>query len=369
MSRVRTFFAIVLPSAVAGGFLFASPFGHAETGAGGSLGFWPSASDTATGPVIVAQADPRPPRHRGGPLPPAPPAPPAPPMAVPPPVPPAPPPPPVVHIRGRHGHGVSVSIHDGKIEVDGIAELVQEQLDSVSSLLDNLHDVPPDVRDRLRARIKAVRERIGARLSRLRSLDLDKLDRLGPEVERLGDEIEKDMEGIDKDLAQLGDKLGKGFAKKFSRDFARSVGPGVNPGPVISHGSDDADDDDDDDDDAVVMPPNAAIDVDPSDIAPAIAALKDLGLDAGQREQLAKLRADSDRQIAGARREIEQMSNRLHDALLDSSVSEAEIARQIDSISQREATIRKARILTWVKARNLLRKDQVKKVEAATRNH
>ena len=280
--------------------------------------------------------------------------------------------PPTVQIRGRHGHGhgLSVSIHDGKIEVDGIAELVGEQLDSVATLLDHMSDVPPEVRDRLRARIKAVRERVSARLSRLKSLDLDKLDRLGPEVERLGDEIEKEMEGLDRDLAQL-DKFGKGVARKFGRDFARGVGPG-NPSaaPVINHGSEDGDDDDDDDDDdkgAAVMPPSIDSDVDPANLGPAIASLKNLGLDGAQRAKLAALRARADSEVAGAKRELEQLSSELHDALLASAVNEAEITRKIDSISQREAVIRKARILTWVRARDVLRADQRRMIEAAVK--
>jgi hypothetical protein len=371
VSRVRTLFVTVLPSAIAGGFLFASAFGHAETGPGGALGFWPSASDSATGSVLVAQADPRPaPRYRGGPMPPAPPS---PPTAVPP----VPPAPPALPGRGHgRGHGVSVSIHGDKIQIDGIAELVQNQLESVSSLLDSLPDVPPDVRERVRARIKAVRDKINARLGKLKAMDLDKLDRLGPEMERMGDEIEKEMEGLDNDLAQLGDKIGKSFARKFGKDFAKNFGPTATsvPTPTVrpsrpGHDSDDADDDDDDDDSdsASVMPGTDADPAAPADLAPAVAAIRGIALDPQQRAELAKLRESSDREIKTTERELERLTTRLHDTLLDGSSSEDDIARQIDSISAREASIRKARILTWVKARNLLRKDQRKLVETAVK--
>ena len=375
MSRGRTLFFTILPTAIASGFLFASAFGHAETGTGGALGFWPAASDSATGAVVVAQADPRPspPRYRGGPVPPVPPAPPPAPTVVPsPPAPPAPPSPP--H-RGRSGHGFSVKIHGDKIEIEGIAELVENQLESVLNTIDHLPDVPPDVRSRVKARIQGVRGKINARLGRLRSMDLDKLDRLGPEMERMGDEIEKEMEGLDKDLAQLGDKLGKSFSQKFAKDFAKDYGKDYakNFGPKAGHDSDDDDDDnggDDDDKDAVVATPGVDIDIDPSTLAPMVAALKGaVTLDPHQKQQIAQLRKTSDEQIAGARRELEQMSGRLQDTLRDSSASEADIARQIDAISQKEATIRKARILTWVKARNVLRADQRKKVEAVVKSH
>jgi predicted nucleic acid-binding Zn-ribbon protein len=374
VSRVRTLFVLILPSAIAGGLLFASAFSRADVGSRGALGAWPAASDAApgTGRVLVAQAEPPPPRRY---------APPAPP--VPPPPPPPPPPPGSSYGRGHgHGRGFSLSIHDGKVEIDGIAELVQESLEKALETLDHLPDVPPDTRMRLRGRIQGVRNQINARLSRLKSMDLDKV---GPEIERMGDEIERQMEGLDQELAQLGDKIGKSFAQKFGKGFAKGFGPGVpsvgpgvpsvGPGvpsvnPGSGHDSEDADDDDDDDDDqaAATLPPSPGPDVADQDPGPAIAALRGLALDAGQRAELARLHADSDRQITAAKLELKQMSNRLHAALRDSEASEADIARQIEAISAKEATIRKARILTWLKVRHLLHADQRKQVEDAVQN-
>lgn len=354
MSRVRTLFAVVLPSALAGGLLCASAFSHAD-GAGGGRGFWSAAeASPRDGRVLVAQAEPPPP------LPPPPPR-----HALPvPPVPPAPPAPP--SSRGRHGRGFSFSYHGGKIEIEGVAELVQESLEKALETLDRLPDVPPDTRMRLRGRIQGMRNQLNTRLNRLKSLDLD---RLGPELERMGDEIERQMEGLDEELSQLGDRLGKSFAKKFGKDFAKNFGPGV---PSVSPGnsrdnSDDADDDDDDDDDraAVAVPSTPGPDVADQDLGPAIAALKGLSLDADQRRELARLRADSDRQITSARRELERMSSRLHDTLRDSEAKEADVAQQIEAISTKEAAIRKARILTWLRVRHMLHPDQRKVVEEA----
>jgi hypothetical protein len=361
VSRVRTLFALVLPSALAGGLLFASAFSRADAGSGGARGFWPAASDAVprTGRVLVAQAEPPPPpARRAFPVPSIP--------SVPPPPPAAPPSPPS-HRGHGHNHGVSVSIHGGKIEIDGIAELVQGALEKALETLDQLPDVPPDTRMRLRGRIQGMRNQLSARLGRLKSVDLD---RLGPELERMGDEIERQMEGLDEELAQLGDKIGKGFAKKFGKDFARSFGPGipgVNPGN--GHDSDDADDDDDDDDrTAVTVPPTPGPDAADPDTGPTIAALKGLTLDAGQRIELARLRADSDRQITVAKRELERMSSRLHDTLRDSEAKEADVAQQIEAISTKEAAIRKTRILTWLKVRHMLHADQRKQVEEAIQN-
>jgi hypothetical protein len=368
MSRSAALVAAIVPSLIAGGLLFGSTAGHAEGGRGDALAFWPAASDTTARPVRVAQVDPWARTRPRPPIAPAPPAPPTPPAPLAPGMPPMPPTPPSPHGRNhRHGHGVSVSIHDGKIELDGLEDLVQAQLERVADVLDNLPDVPPDVRERVKSRVRAVRDKLRARLGKLKSVDLD---HLGPEMERMGDEIEKEMEGLDKDLAQFGDRFGKHFAQKFGRDFAKNL-----PARIAPHdrdNSDDADDDnaDDDDKDAVVLAPDHPTDMaDPSDLGPAIADLKDLVLDQTQKMQLTQLRLDSDRRVADAKRELETMSERLHDALGNDRVDADDVARQIDLISQKEATIRKARILTWIKVRGMLDKDQRKKVEAAARHH
>ena len=362
MTRVRTLCLTVLPSMIVGGFLFASAFGHAETGRDGTLGSWPAASDTATRGVVVAQADPwAGPRRSAPPTPPTPAAPPARYEGA---MPPMPPTPPARRTHGRHGRGVSVSFLDGKLEVDGIADLVQGQLEGVAALLDNLPDVPPDVRARVKDRVQAVRRKVNARLGQLKSMDVDKI---GPEMERMGDEIEQEMAGLDKDLEKLGSGFGKHFAQKLGKDLAKRIDLGHLNG---NQGGDDDDvdssDDDDEDKDAVAMPPGTDRDLDPAGLPP-IADLKNLTLEPAQKAELAKLRAEADRQVSTAKRALDEMANQLHDALGDGGASETDIARQIDSISAQEAIIRKARILTWVKARNVLHKDQRKRVESAVK--
>lgn len=358
MIRLRTVLAIAAPVAIAGGLLLSSAPGHAEAGGDDTLGFWPAAADsTGASGGLVAQADP--PRSRRMPIPPVPPAPPSTP---------SPPSPPSHSQSQRHKSGMSISIHDGKVQIGGIAELVEAQLERVLVVLDNLPDVPRDVRERVKGRVRAVRGKLTARLARLKSIDLDKL---GPEIERMGDEFEKEMEGLDKDLAQLGERFGEQFGEKFSRDLAAKLAKDFAKSfkgyPFSDDDDDDSedDDDDDDDDDSAV----ASLAVPPSDIpADVLGNLKNnLTLDRAQKEELARLRAESERKIAAAQRELEDMSQRLHVTLEDASASEADIARQIDMISAKEATIRKARVLTWVKVRSLLRKDQRKQVEAVKR--
>jgi hypothetical protein len=367
VSRLRTVFTTVVPSMIAGGLLFASAFGHADAGREAALGVWPAAAERA----LVAQADPRP-RPRPDPwAAPAPPAPPAPPVpasragAWSPSVPvPSPAGPVGSHRRQRRGHGVSVSIRDGKIELEGVAELVQAQLEAVSGILDGLPDVPPDVRDRIKVRVQAVRARVAARLARLASTDTDKL---GAELERMGDDIEKEMTGLDKDLEQLGDKLGKHLAGRVGKELARSLsGHNLSVHTDDSHHHDDDDDGDgDDDDDSDEDDRDAVLDLGRADLGDRVAGLRNLRIDQAQRAELTKLRAASDAQITTAKRELDALSEQLHDALGDARLNEAEIARQIDAISAKEATIRKARILTWVRARGLLHPDQRKQVEAA----
>jgi Spy/CpxP family protein refolding chaperone len=259
---------------------------------------------------------------------------------------------------------MSISIHDGKIQIDGVADMVAEQLDRVIQVLDSLPNVPPDVRERVKNRVKAVRGKVASRLGKLKTLDLDKI---GPEMERMGDEIEREMEGLDRDLSQLGDslgeKLGKDFADKFGKDFAKSF-KNTHVAPSHDADSDDDDDDDDEEDKAAVALPPLPDGVDPDTIGD---LKKQVALNQKQKDELAKLRAESERKIEAAKRDLESMSNRLQDTLARPNADEGEVERLIDQISNKEAAIRKARVLAWVKARKLLGDDQRKQVEAAAR--
>jgi hypothetical protein len=338
VSRVRTLLVALAPPLLAGLVLGSET--HAETGRRAMS--WSSTD----GSVIVAQAEPR--GRPRAPTPPGTPAPPAPPA---PPSPPGTPAPPSAHVRNR---GLSISIRDGKIEIQGIAEVVTAQLDSVLRALDHMPNVEPEARDRVKGRVKAVRNKIKARIHRLKSMDLDKI---GPEIERIGDEIEKEMEGVDKDLEQLSEKLSKHFAERVAR----------GPGRPVDHSDDDGDDDDDDDEEDGEDAMSGLDSIEPPELQDRIAALRTLTLNAEQKQKLSRLRIESDQQVEEAKRELERMSSRLRDSLSDSSAREADIVRQIDKISEKEAAIRKVRLLTWIKVRNLLRDDQRKLIETAVR--
>ncbi len=236
--------------------------------------------------------------------------------------------------------GVSISVHDGKVEVDGIQEYVEEQLDSAFDSID-LDNVPAPVRQKLKERLGKVR---GTVRDRLKHLDAKDMDQLGKQLEQMGEDIGKQMEGFGSDMDQWSKQFAKAFAKKFPKG-ALNVRIGQT---------------DDDDDDV------SGVDVDDDDdLADAVKDMGDLKLAQPQKDQLAKLRADSDKQVAAAKQALDAASKALHDQLETGKASDADIAKSIDAVTQQEAAIRKARILAWVHARAVLDDAQRKKVEAA----
>jgi hypothetical protein len=323
MSRTQTFFAIVFPSMLAGGVIFGSAFTHADAGRG-YTGYWPSSDAT-----VVAQADPRPAPRPVPTVPPAPPAAPAPRAPV------APPPPPAPHTP-HAGSGVSVQIHDGKIQIDGVTDIVES---SIRSAMDSIKssNLPPDVKDKLEKRLDKVKQTVKNRLAHM---DVTDLDQLGDELGKMGDEIGKQMDEFGKEMEKYGQQMGKQWqGKHWHVDF-----------------------DNDDDDDQLSSVPD--ID-DQDDLDEAVKNLGDLSLKGPQRDQIQKLRADSDRQVAAAKKQLDQAADALKKQLDNVSASDADIARAIDAVTQQEAAIRKARILAWHGARRVLDDAQRKKVEDA----
>jgi hypothetical protein len=359
MSRARRLVTTILPSAIAGGLLFGSAFGHASAGDDAEPAFARRAPATRT-------ADAR----RVPPLPPAPPAPPAPPM---PPLPPGgwsqPPPMPG---QGGPGGRFSISIRNGKVHIEGLEGFARHHLESVREMIRNNPNIPPDVRDKVLARLDTARAIIERRLRNLSSTDLDKI---GDEMEKMGDELEKAMEGLEDEMGKLGEKLSKDFAKKLGKDLAKGLKHGIqingrdrDQDRGDGDDGDDGDDDSDDDRDgdharAVVIGPDVDVD---TNTRGAIRDLPDLTLRPAQREQIVKLRSSYEQEIARARKQLDDASKRLEIALADLRTSDADIERYVDQVSRYEAAIRKARLLTWVNARRLLDETQRKKIEDAT---
>ena len=329
MNRVKMLAATVIPALVVGVFV-----SHAAPA--GDDGAW------NTGVIVADNSQPK--KHRR-----IPPGPPIPPPTddvwgdhPTPPTPPTPPQP-----RGKHG-GVKVSIHGNQVHITGIDEVVTEHLDAVAQALNN-PKVPKAVRDKINARMGKVRGIVDKRLKNVKTSDLDQLE---AELEKLESDLEEALEGLDDDLKDLGKDLGKDLAKQLGKDLLK--------GKIqIVDGSDDSDDSDDRDDSD-----DAGDDHVPDTV---IADLDDIALKPTQRNQIAKLRADSEARVAQAKQQLDDASQRLETALADPKTTDAQVALLVDQVSSHEAAIRKARLLAWVGARRVLDVDQVKKLEQAAK--
>ena len=239
----------------------------------------------------------------------------------------------------KPGHGgFSVNVHDGQVDIDGLGDYIDDQIDAAMDRLDDAN-VPKELRDKVKARLGKLR----AKLRHMDHLDAKDLDQLGKELGQMGDE--------------LGKELGQDFGRQFGKDLAKHWMQ-YGPGNVHVH----VDSGDDDDDDSDVDVPDVD---DDGDLADTVRSIGDLKLTAPQRQAIEKLRADSDKQVAAAQQALAQASKKLHDQLANPATSDAELARSVDAVSQQEAAIRKARILAWHAARRLLDDAQRKKVESA----
>lgn len=278
---------------------------------------------------------------------PAPPAPPAPPTAATPPRPPkAPKPPkaPAVKIKG--------DIH---IDLDEIDQMVDEQIGNALEAIGESDDMPPQMREAAKARLEKIRIKVKKRISKISPTDLE---HLGEELGKMGDELGEDMEQFGKEMEKFGHDLEKDMAKKLAKQM-KDKKVFVWKGPQDWAGSHD---DDDFDDDAI-----GDFDDDDDDLD-ALQDLGSLGLDQAQRTKLRVLRTQSDIDVKAAKQQLDRASEALRRQLESGSDDVAQIERAIDDVTKAEAQIRKARIVTWVKARKLLDASQRKKIEGARKS-
>jgi hypothetical protein len=261
--------------------------------------------------------------------------PPRPPTAPTPPTPPTPPRPP---------KGITVKIHDGQVQIAGVADLIDAQINRALEALDHDQQIPPEAREKLRRHLEKVRDKTKKRILKIKVTDMDQL---GEELGRMGDEIGSEMEDFGKEMEKWGKDFEKKMGKNFEKEFAKQW---------KQH----ADDNDND------LP--AAADVDEQDdLDDAMRDLGSLNLSQQQRAKLKQLREDSQRKVDAAKRDLERASEQLQKQLENPSVSEQDISRSIDNVTKLEADIRKARILAWVKARGELQPQQRQKVEGVVK--
>ncbi|HEY1556352.1 MAG TPA: hypothetical protein VGF94_16070 [Kofleriaceae bacterium] len=235
---------------------------------------------------------------------------------------------------------VSVSIHDGKVEINGVGDYIDAQLDAALAAVRGAN-IPDEARERLTRRIGELRDR----LKKLKHFDATDMEAFGREMDRFG----RDMS-----------KWGEEFGQQMAHDMAQQVGQ--RPMHVHTHVDDDDSDSDADSASADVDDDDADADVD------AARGLGDLSLRQPQRDAIARLRADSERQIEAAKQALTTAERQLRDEIDNPDTSDAEIARAIDAVSQQEAAIRKARILAWHGARRVLDDAQRRRVDAAARH-
>lgn len=313
MSRLRTLFTVALPSLLAGGLIFNAAFSRAAS---------PSDSPSwASSSTLIAQADPpKPPKAPARSVPPAPSAPPAPP---------APP-----------DGGISVTIHDGKVSVTGVADMARAQMKSARDSI-SASTMPEDMKKKVLARLDKAQASMDKRLANIKNATPEEIEE---QMEAMGEEIAGSMEGLDDEMEEMGQKMAEQAQKNMNFNFK------------FTH--------DDDDDD---LPSAPTLDNDDDDLRDAIGNLKDLAVTPQQRDQIVKLRADSDKTVATSKKQIDDLSEKLHTALGDKKTSDADITRMVDQISAEEAKVRKARIIAWAQARRLLDAAQQKKVDDAAK--
>ncbi len=390
MTRMRTFFTIALPSALAGGVLFGSAFSHAD--AGMQVGFWPD--DPAATVVAQATPDPHPnPHPHPHPtvvvVPPIPPVPPVPAMPAMPPMPPMP-----------------------AITPDAIRQM-QQEIQNAIELVRNTTQLSPAMREKIIHKLEKIRDKTAKRLAHIKPGDYEQL---GEEMGKIGEDIGEEMGDLGEEMGewagqwaqQYGQQLGQQIGQQVGQQLgnlkfqfgpnANTAGPNggmhihINGGqPAVQNGDDDDDDDDDsssssgnvhthvhahahghdqdandnanDDNDA--DNDNDSDDNDSDADTDVVVDLGDLSLQQPQRDQIQQLRANSQRQIEQARRQLQQASEALKQALDNVNASDAQLAQAIDAVSQQEATIRKAKIIAWHDARRMLDDSQRSKIEAA----
>jgi hypothetical protein len=230
--------------------------------------------------------------------------------------------------------------------------MVRGQLDGVREMIRNNPNIPPQLRAKILARIDKVRGTVDKRLSKLKGKSLEQM---GEELESMGEEIEAAMEGLEEELEQLGDQLGKDLGKNIQKNLKNK-----NFKFKFDHDPED----DEDFADAIPMTPDLD-DVDDGDMREALDDMKGMAIKPQQKEQIAKIRAEADKTVIAARGRLEELSKQLEGALANPRTSTADIERFVDQISAQEAAIRKARIVSWVKARAVLDDGQRKRIEAA----
>lgn len=259
---------------------------------------------------------------------------------------------------------IKADIH---IDLSHLDDMVDEQIQHALEAVSNNPNIPPLIRDKLKDRLEKVRIKVKKRLAKV---DMQDPEALGDELGKLGDEIGQEMDQFGHDMDIWGKDFEKQWEKK-AKELEKQAEKQAKQFEKMKHGrfswvgpgsaaDVDVDVDTDDDIPGAVVAGDEPDDIDMNDLG-------DLRLNATQKQNLKRFRQESDQQVESAKQDLERASQELQKQLGRTDVSDGEINRAIDNVSQAEARIRKARILAWVKARRELQADQRDKVERAAR--
>jgi Spy/CpxP family protein refolding chaperone len=258
------------------------------------------------------------------------------------------------------------------------ADEARAQLEQARAEIESNGSLSPKMRDAILKRLDKAQKVIDKHLKGLK-FNGD-WDDFGQQMEAFGESMGEAFQGMDADFADLDEVI----AKQVQKALKHGLKGGIRGGIQIDLG---------DDDDPVVaplppLPPTApvppvppvpsatppdfdfddAYDLDMSDMDLSI-DLGSLGLSGSQSSTLRSIIEDEQRAVQPAEQQLEQLSEQLRDTLENDDVDEAQIGALVDKMAEREAQIRKARLLAWAKARKLLDDDQRKKVHKAARRH
>jgi hypothetical protein len=201
-----------------------------------------------------------------------------------------------------------------------------------------------------------VRAKMKKRFAKINPSDLDGLKvELGQMGEELGQEMEqfgKEMEKWSKDFEKKMEKQVEAQMKQHKKLVLKSKD--MWKGPVIA----DLDDED--------IP--GAVDIDDEeDVTDKMQDMDTITLDDKTKRELKALREQSQRDVDKAKGELDDASKRLQTLIENDSASEKDISDAIDRVTKLEGAIRKARIMSWVKARGKLDASTRRKIEKAAR--
>ena len=254
------------------------------------------------------------------------------------------------------------------IAIRGARTVVDEKLAESRAQIASEQNIPPAVKAAVLRRLDEAKRMADQRMANFHASSMDdfgaQMDAIGNDIGAMMEGLGADMDKLAPQLEHLGSELGdgkRGFSFHFSHDDdddnADNNDPPEPPEPAEA----------DDDSDSEVgnaptsvpsignTPGSMSVNVDHYDVTMDPAALK---LKPAQRDALRLVLADEQHIVEPASARLEIESRHLQDTLAAKVVDEAAAARFVDAMSAEEATIRRAKVAAWAKAKKILDDEQ-----------